>query len=223
LLLIACLLTSLSLQIRAMKTVYEQATLNASKLEIALLKKNIQPHFLMNTLTSVIECLEFAPDQAIKFIMALAEEFELICQVSDKQLIAITDEIRLCQYHLDIMGLQKQISYSLELVNIDHTEQVPPGLFHTLVENGITHNVYRRPHVSFRLAMESTETGRRYTLLTPKADRVSNKKPGTGLGNKYIQMRLDESYPGCWRLEQTDSPHGWLTTIDIAFSPSDSP
>ena len=222
LLLIACLLTSLSLQIRVIKGAYEQAMLNASKLEIALLKKNIQPHFLMNTLTSVIECMEFAPKQAIKFITALAEEFELICQVSDKPLIAITDEIRLCQYHLDIMGLQKQIRYTLELVNIDQTELIPPGLFHTLVENGITHNVYRTNQVSFCLTQEPTEVGKRYTLLTPKPDRAADKKPGAGLGTEYIQMRLEESYPGRWRLNHVDSEQGWLTTIDIVFSRKDS-
>ena len=215
LVLIACLLTSLSLQIRAMNKAYDEAKLTASKLEIALLKKNIQPHFLMNTLTAVIECLEFDPPQAVKFITALAEEFDLICRVSDKRLIKVSDEIELCQHHLDIMGFQKQMHYSLQLSGIDRNAQVPPGLFHTLVENGITHNLYRQQSVTFYLSQASVLRGRTYTMLTPKADKVTTNKVGTGMGDKYLQMRLDESYPRRWKLEQNDTDEGWLTCIYI--------
>jgi hypothetical protein len=48
------------------------ACLLAQRLEIELLKKNIQPHFLLNTLTVLIEVIEQAPATAVKLIEAVA-------------------------------------------------------------------------------------------------------------------------------------------------------
>ncbi|NQZ83990.1 MAG: histidine kinase [Colwellia sp.] len=214
-LLIACLLMSLSLQIKQMKSSFEQAKLTAAKLEIALLKKNIQPHFLMNTLTSIIECLEFDKQKGIEFINALAQEFNLICQVSDKQQILLADELKLCQYHLQIMSFQQQIDYQLQLHNIDSQQMIPPGVFHTLVENGISHNIYRREKVIFSLTSTPLDKGIRYTFITPTADQQQKNKLGSGMGSKYIKMSLQESYGANWTLSQQATEHGWRTIIDI--------
>ncbi|HKO58641.1 MAG TPA: hypothetical protein VJ276_22435, partial [Thermoanaerobaculia bacterium] len=62
--LIVCLLLSLALQMRRQRREHESALLRAARLEIELLKKSIQPHFLMNTLTAVMEWIEEDPAEA---------------------------------------------------------------------------------------------------------------------------------------------------------------
>ena len=82
--LIVCLLASLSLQSKKQRRQHETALVNAARLEIELLKKNIQPHFLMNTLTSVMEWIEEDPTTGVKFIEALADEFRILSEVSNR-------------------------------------------------------------------------------------------------------------------------------------------
>ncbi|MCZ7616256.1 MAG: histidine kinase [Ignavibacteriaceae bacterium] len=84
-----------------------------------MLKKNINPHFVLNTLTSIIAWLRKDSASAIKLIEALAEEFRMINQVSALKLIPITQEIDLCKAHLKIMSYRKGADYNLETMDID--------------------------------------------------------------------------------------------------------
>ena len=67
-LLIVGLLTSVSLQIREERKQHAVAFATTARLENQLLKKHLQPHFLMNTLTSIIEWVETDPEQGAKAI-----------------------------------------------------------------------------------------------------------------------------------------------------------
>lgn len=216
LILIVCLLFSLNLESRDVKLDLEKTKFAATRLQLDLIKRNIKPHFMMNTLTSIMECIEQDKHQGIKFIQSLAHEFNLINQVSDKQLIDIGEEIELCQYHLQIMSFQRQIQFSLVLKNIEPDLTIPPGVFHTLVENGITHNRYREAKISFKLSQEPCEQGARcYRLATPFAGESSRKTKSSGLGIKYIKARLQESYGNSWKIEQGVENNDWITRVMI--------
>ncbi len=52
-----------------------EAMLATARLETELLKKNLQPHFLLNTLTAISEVIEQDPPGAVRFIDDLADEF----------------------------------------------------------------------------------------------------------------------------------------------------
>ena len=102
-LLLLSMLYLLALQIREQRKIYEHSLVQTSRLKNELLKKKIQPHFLMNTLTSLIDWVEESPEKGVYFIEALAEEFNLLNQIEDKKLIPITQEIQLCKSFLNIM------------------------------------------------------------------------------------------------------------------------
>jgi len=53
-----------------------------------LLKKNLQPHFLMNTLAVLTEVVEQNPTVAARLIEDLAEEFRTVARVSAEKLVA---------------------------------------------------------------------------------------------------------------------------------------
>jgi LytS/YehU family sensor histidine kinase len=90
---------------------------------------------------------------------------------------------------------------------------IPPAIFHTLIENAITHNGYRDDRVTFRLEELREGDLRRYVLTTPatKKDRQAD-----GLGLKYVKTRLEEMFPGRWRVESVPLGSQWTTTIEVA-------
>ena len=75
------------------------------------------------------------------FIEALAKEFDLFNQIENQTLIPIHQEIALCRNHLRIMKYRKEINYFWEEEGIDFEQKIPPGILHTLLENGITHSL----------------------------------------------------------------------------------
>lgn len=215
--LVLSILISLTIQMREQRHQHQASLLRSSRLEVELLKKNIQPHFLMNSLTSAIDWIEENPKEGVKLLNALVKEFDILLDISGKQMIPVMQEIDLCRSHLHIMGFRKEIAYTLETNGIDEQGQVPPALLHTAIENGISHNELDKPEILFRIDRVVTDDYEQYTIFN-EADASDYDKEATredGTGFKYIKARLEESYTGKWSLQSHPVANGWETVIKI--------
>jgi hypothetical protein len=211
---VMALLASLGLQMREQRRQRKDAQLAAARLEIELLKKHLQPHFLMNTLTAAMEWMEEQPDVGVRFIEALADELRLLVDVSDQTHIPLATEIDLCRRHLEVMGYRQDRTFQLHVEGVDPEAPVPPAVFHTLLENALTHNRYAAPTVCFRLEGERLGDGWRYTLHAPLNGRApAIGREGTGL--RYVKARLRESVGDAWSLTSTPRNGTWATTIEL--------
>lgn len=216
-LLVLSMLYVLTIRRREERLFYEESLVTSERLKNELLKKNIKPHFMMNTLTSLIDWVEESPKEGVTFITALAEEFEVLNQIADYKLIPIGQEIKLCKSHLKVMSYRKEVNYIWEDLSIDPNDIIPPAIIHTAVENGVTHGIpNEKGEIIFRLSFEKKNGFKEYILKTISKNRVekSNKKPG-GTGLKYIRSRLEESHPGKWELTSAAIEEGWETRIRI--------
>ena len=206
----------LAIKAKEQRIAYEHSLLQSTRLRLELLKKNIQPHFIMNSLTSLMDWVEESPQKGVSFIEALAKEFDLLNQIEDQKLIPISQEIELCQTHIDIMQYRKEITYTLEQKNIDHNTTVPPAIFHTLLENGITHCIPLTDNtIRFELKYKATDLSKTYTFTTYAKVRHPDKNIVEGTGIKYIKARLTESYGDQWSFTSEPIKHGWENCIKI--------
>ena len=219
---VLCMLYLHSNRVRALDHEREAALLLSARLKLELLKKNIQPHFIKNTLTSLLDWVEESPQQGAVFIQALAREFDLLNHMAEATLIPVSQEIELCQTHLHVMQFRKEIRYELEQSGIDPTDLIPPAIFHTVLENGITHSLPPPGGcLRFQLSFERTGQHKHYRLLAcaPARPAEHGGKAGSGTGFQYIVARLQESYGTGWTFHSAAVPEGWLTSITIAQAP----
>lgn len=212
---VVCTSFSIARQFAKKETAEKEAQLKSARLENELLKKNINPHFVLNTLTSIIAWLRKDSNSAIKLIEALAEEFRMINQISALKLIPITQEIDLCKAHLKIMSYRKGADYKLETLNIDEEDTIPPMIFHTLVENGLTHGYENRTEGTFILRSIKDPKSTKYILTNDGSFNVEDTKGSTGFGAKYIKSRLEEGYPNRWNFTSNKFDGGWESIIEI--------
>lgn len=194
---------------------YREVDLRSARLEIELLKKNIQPHFLLNSLNSIIAWLEEEPKTAARLVNALADELGMLLRISSRKTISLEEEIALCRTHLQVMGLRQDKTYSLDCSGLRGDEQVPPMVLHTLVENGLTHGYAGRVKGSFTLTRRDVPGGVRYSLFNDGSPREKKEKKGEGTGLRYVRTRLEEAFPGRWSLESGPAGNGWEVTLDI--------
>lgn len=205
-----------SLIIKDQRLAYEDSLVQSTRLRLELLKKNIQPHFLLNTLTSLIDWIEERPEKGVLFIEALAKEFDIFNQIEEQTLIPITQEIALCRTHLEIMEYRKEINYTFEEEGIVLNENIPPAILHTLLENGITHSLPLADNsVAFKLIFESNEVYKQYTFLTFAAPNKETTERREGTGIKYIKARLTESYQSNWYFSSKPTEDGWKNVLKI--------
>lgn len=205
-----------TIKTKALEEAHNASLLLSSRLQLELVKKNIQPHFLRNTLTSLIDWIEESPQQGIVFIRALADEFDIMNSISEETLIPVRQEIELCKKHLEVMSFRKELSYKWKEKNIDKNEEIPPAIIHTIIENGITHSLPSNDgSITFYLSFIREKKYKQYTLLTVAKNRNKKKSDLSGTGFKYIKARLNESYGNNWQFDSFAVEEGWLTEIKI--------
>lgn len=219
---VLCMLYLHTSRVRTLDLEREAALLLSARLKLELLKKNIQPHFIKNTLTSMLDWVEESPKQGAVFIQALAREFDLLNSMAEATLIPVSQELELCQTHLHVMQFRKEIRYELEQSGIDPADRVPPAIFHTVLENGITHSLPPADGcLRFKLSFERCGKHKHYRLLAcaPARPAEQGGKAGSGTGFQYIRARLQESYGNGYTFHSGAVPEGWLTSITIAQAP----
>lgn len=193
----------------------QAARLKSISLENELMRKHIQPHFLMNSLMALQQLIDTDQKTASHMVEALSEEFHLLTLASREPLIDSQTEIELCRIHLKIMSMQQRAKYRLETEGLDGTETIPPAIFHTLIENGLTHGFAGRSDGLFQLSKRHTPDGLIYTLSNNGCSDPSASKESTGSGLAYVRGRLEESFPGRWHLTSEPIENGWQTVITI--------
>lgn len=213
---VLCMLYLHSIQMKLIEEEHQTSLLLSSKLRLELIKKNIQPHFIKNTLTSLMDWVEESPKEGMAFIQALADEFDIMNSIAEQTLIPIRQEIELCQKHLAVMQFRKEINYTWEEECIDENEVIPPAIFHTILENGITHSSpLTDGSMKFKLSFLVTADFKQYTFETFANNRVKVKPRAGGNGFVYIKARLAESYGDSWEFTSNENLQGWITHIKI--------
>lgn len=239
-LIVLCMLYLHTIRARVIEEEYQSSLLLSSRLKLELIKKNIQPHFLRNTLTSLIDWVEESPKQGVEFIQALAGEFDIMNAIAEAALIPVRQEIDLCKTHLSVMQFRKEVHYEWEESGIDEAEQLPPAVIHTILENGITHSIPSVDgNIFFHLHFERFKGGKQYSFETRAENRPERKGRQEGVmqqerknknknedklagevkqggnGFRYIRARLTESYGDRWEFMSEAVPQGWMTTIKL--------
>lgn len=220
-----CIVLSISRIIHAQNLQLQEIQLRSSRLEVDLLKKNIQPHFILNTLQSIMSWIKKKPENAFLLIEALAEEFRMINSIADKKLIPLHQEIDLCTTHLKLMGFRMGSTYELITEGLCEDELVPPMVFHTLIENAFTHSFKTREKGTIRLVCDKGDKQTVYHLSNngSRLKEISQKSEDEiqeGMGLKYIKARLNESYLNAWSLNYTLDDEQWKVTIVIKHPPA---
>jgi hypothetical protein len=219
---LAFIILAISMTIRAQNRRFEALRLRSQRLENELLKNSIQPHFIMNTLHSIKSWCKSDPEQADHLIEALAEEFRIVNDISTEREIPLEEEIRLCRYHLQLMGLRRAAHYELLVEGETEGVLIPPLIIHTLVENGLTHAYEPGQNGVFRLDVR--QSGSRLEFrLTNDGSPATGPEEGAedsakeGLGMKYVKARLEECWPGRWSLAAGRSDGLWDVRIAISI------
>lgn len=210
------LLGAVALRLRAEARAAQETRLAATRLELELLKKNLQPHFLLNSLTALAEVVERDPTVAGKLIGDLAGVFRALGRMSGEKQVSVAQELDLCRAHLRVMSIRTGVEWRLETHNVVPDHAVPPALFLTLIENGYIHQRVRGGAGIFELTAEPREGGTTYTFVSPGEIKVQPDRADGGTGLRYVKARLEESFPGRWSFAHGPHPAGgWATVIEL--------
>lgn len=142
---------SLTRRFAARDRVFRESQLLSARLEIELLKKNIQPRFLLGSLGSIAAWLGRDPKTAARLVNALASELRLMLKMGQEKWIPLAEEVKLCEAHLQVRGLREGRLFDLRVEGVSGEERFPPMVLQTLLDRGLDEAPPGNLQVSFSL------------------------------------------------------------------------
>lgn len=192
---------------------FYKTELRASRLELELLKKHIQPHFLLNSLNSIVAWIEEEPAVAGKLVNALSQELRLLMAFAAEPKINLSQEIKICKVHLEVMSMRQEKQFTLELEGEKEGIDIPPFILHTLIENGISHGFRKKEEGVFTLTTTKRENEVTLVLHNNGDSSPRQTSEGKGTGTRYIRSRMQELYGTNYSFKTTGVEDGWESTI----------
>ncbi|MBL7759787.1 MAG: histidine kinase [Sediminibacterium sp.] len=111
--------------------------------EMALLKAQIHPHFLFNTLNNISSMIQPGQENVRIMIAQLADTFRYSLRASKLNLVKLEEEIRFLETYLSLEKerLGSRLSYRINCPKELQLISIPPMLIQPLIENALIHGI----------------------------------------------------------------------------------
>ena len=169
--------------------------------QLEVLKAQLRPHFLFNTLNSISALIHTDPRSADRMVVQLADLLRASLESSGKHEIPLAEELCLLERYVDIMRVRHQDRLSVAITVSPRAARalVPHFILQPLVENAIEHGIARRAAagsisvdaavVEDRLEIRVADDG----CGAEHCDKGS-QAPDEGIGLGNTRLRLAQLY-----------------------------
>ncbi len=161
--------------------------------ELALLRSQVNPHFLFNTLNNIDSLVMRDPERASNAIIKLSEIMRYMLYDSNTELVPLDKEL---DYIESFIALQQ-----LRLKNKAHTQfsvtgnpkgiMIPPMLFVSFVENAYKHGSKQKSKPGVIISVNISENTLIFEVINSYSENTVHAKDETGgIGMQNVRRRL---------------------------------
>ena len=173
------------------------------------LKSQINPHFLFNTLNTLIAVIEDNPQTAVSFVEQLSDFYRKILQYREQKLISLKEELSLVTSFSYL--LKERFGESLQIiVDIDNENgYIIPFSLQMLLENAVKHNIIS---IDKRLTIHILKKDG-FITITNNLQPKLHKEVSTGFGLGSIIKHYEMITRAKVIIEKTD--HSFTVSLPI--------
>ncbi len=202
----------------------ETARLNEqlSQAQLDAVRRQIEPHFLFNTLNSVSALIrEQRNDAAVAMIARLSDFLRRLLAEPTRQQVPLAEEMDFAQRYLDIQKVRfaDRLQLSMDVPADLLVAQVPTLVLQLMLENAIKHGIAKRAQGGM-VHVAATRSNGTLTLSVyndgPALAPAANTDSGIGLTN--MRTRLQGLYGDRFALEMRNrDPDGVEVSVSVPF------
>ena len=172
----------------------QQRAASLARARLDVLKSQLQPHFLFNTLNVIAELVHEDPEKADAMITALSDMLRLTLDSASEQLAPLRRETELVQRYFAIMQtrLGERLQYECHIEPAALDALVPPFLLQPLVENAILHGIEPIPAGGVVTVRAWVGGDRLHVSVADNGVGMETTQPireGIGLANTRARLR----------------------------------
>jgi signal transduction histidine kinase len=181
-LLFAAIVSTLRFLYAGLKARIEQKAIEVQQLReleartrLMALQAKVNPHFLFNTLNTMLNLVGKAPGELEDLILDLSDLYRRVLLVPERGLHPLSEELELVGRYLAIeqVRLGRRLAFQFSVEPAAAARELPPMLVEPLVENAVKHGIGSRPEGGLI---------RIVAWDTPQAVHIRVEDDGTGEG-----------------------------------------
>jgi hypothetical protein len=187
------------------------------KAELSLLKAQINPHFLFNTLNSIYALTVKKSDVAPESVTRLSSIMRYVITDAAQELVLLEKEIAYITNYVELeeLRLTSKVNLSYKITGDPAGKQIAPLIFLPYIENAFKHGVSTRQDSSIDIQVRIE--GNDLHLLV-KNQKVNTNTVSNGLGMENARMRLQLLYPGRHKLLIEDTAMEFWVSLAITLA-----
>jgi two-component sensor histidine kinase len=164
--------------------------------ELKMLRSQINPHFLFNSLNSVSSLTITNPEKARDMVIKLSEFMRYALSKKDEQPVSLKSELENLRLYLEI----EEVRFGDRLSTEEFIEEkcleikMPVMLLQPLYENAIKHGVYESTERVKIITSVKCVNGILEIVISNNYELTPSPVKGTGTGLQNVSRRLDLFY-----------------------------
>jgi len=151
-----------------------------------MLKLQLNPHFLFNSLNTLSSLVHEDTANAAEFIRKLSDVYRYVLDNRNRELVTLREEMEFAQSFTFLQGLRFQgmIDFRFDVAGRSLDYKIAPMTMQLLLENAVKHNVASR-----KLPLQITISSVEDELVVTNNLQPKDEQTGTGMGLKNIVSR----------------------------------
>ncbi|MEM1415483.1 MAG: histidine kinase [Myxococcota bacterium] len=169
----------------------------ATRAQLSALRAQMNPHFLLNSLSSVVTLIRVSPGQAEQMVHDLSSLFVRSLDAMNRETTSLAEELDFVRAYLRCEGLrfEERLKVRVAVPGALEATPIPSMLLQPLVENAIKHGLPNAAHLE--LEVRAREEDARVVLEVANTGHVVAGEPEAhaGSGLRIVERRLAAACP----------------------------
>jgi len=194
-----------------------KALLKLKETELKLLKSQLHPHFLFNTLNNLYSLALEKSDKTPDLIIRLGDMLSYIIYDCSSDKVPLTKEVDFIKSFIELQRVRFdscEIIFNIEGDITNHS--IAPMLLHTFIDNSFKHGANKITGESWiRIYIELHNGTLVFSVVNNKLNKQEKAKESTGIGIDNTRKRLDLIYRGSYELVIKDSENEYSVFLRL--------
>lgn len=202
----------------------EKAELLANSAQLQMLRYQLNPHFLFNSLNSIRALILEDKNKAREMVSELAELLRYSLVSNKNGDVALSEEITAIKHYFAIekKRFEENLQVEFAVDSLAEDYPIPSFLIHPLVENAVKYGM-KTSQMPLKVRIEAKVTGNTLTVYVrnrgkwlQEDDPTRSKPAGTGTGLNNVRDRLENRFHGNYELKHFEEDECVVVMIQIS-------
>lgn len=186
--------------------------------ELQLLKSQLHPHFLFNTLNGLYAQILNDPEVAAETVIKLSDLLRFIIYEARKTLVNLLDDLDCIKNYIALERLRygSKLQLSFAILGSGVNKKIPPLLLLPFIENSFKHGIANDHNVCWiKCTIDVSEDILEMDLQNSIAPYIEEEKDTKGIGILNVKRRLKYNYQERFSLTTEKSEDSYHVNLKI--------